>query len=113
MAETVVVDGRAFDPDKVTGVRTGNALWPGLTLFTGLSFAVYLAVKLATGALPMTAGGLAQFVVAVLLMTAGGWSILRARYFYVVVETQDGPTKIGGLTKGERDLAAKMLQGGA
>jgi hypothetical protein len=113
MAETVVVDGRAFDPDKVTGVRTGNALWPGLTLFVGLSFSVYLGVKLATGALPMTASGLAQFVAAVLLLTVGGWAMLRARYFFVVVETAEGPTKIGGLTKGERDMAARMLRGDA
>lgn len=109
MAETVVVDGRTFDPEKVTAVRKGNALWPGLTLFTGVSFAAYIAVKLASGAMPMTAGGLGQFVFSVALMTVGGWATLRARYFYIVVETAEGATRIGGLTKGERDLAAQML----
>ncbi|TVQ52834.1 MAG: hypothetical protein EA355_14390 [Rhodobacteraceae bacterium] len=109
MAETVVIDGRRFDPSTVTGVRRGNAIWPGLTLFTGLSFAAYLGVKLATGALPMTAGGLAQFVVSVVLMTFGGWAILRARYFFIVVETAEGETRIGGLSKQERDMAARLL----
>lgn len=96
------IRGREIDPTTVTGVRAGNALWPGLTTFTGLSFLVYLLIKLATGALQADAGAAVQIGASALLLAVGGRAMARARYFRVTVETTAGPMRFDGLSKAEQ-----------
>lgn len=91
-----------IDPAQVTGVRAGNALWPGLLAFTGVSFFVYLLIKLAGGAIAADAGTFAQIGVSAVLLIAGGWVLVRARYFFVIVEMGETERKIGGLSKAEQ-----------
>ena len=99
------------DPSAVTAVRAGNALWPGLAAFTGVSFLVYLLVKLAAGTVAFDTGFVVQIAVSIALLAAGGVALMRARYFYVELETPDGKRRAAGLTKAERDALAARFEG--
>lgn len=108
----VEIKGVAVDPADVTNVRAGNALWPGLSAFTGVTFFVYLLVKLLNGQAALTPSLAAQIGVAGCLAGAGLWLLARGRYFYLVIDTAEGARKIGGLTKDERDRARERLSAG-
>jgi hypothetical protein len=100
-----------IEPARVRAVREGNALWPGLFAFTGVSFLIYLAVKGASGAAEADAGLFAQLGLAGALAAYGGWLMARARYFYVEVETAEGRRRIAGLTKTEQQALAARFRG--
>lgn len=88
-----------IDPATVTAIRGGNAIWPGLSLFTGVSFLIHAAVRVASGD-PVTNPGLLLEAGASLVMTIfGGIAMARRRYFVVTVETTTGRKRIGGLTR--------------
>lgn len=91
-----------LDPASVTAARGGNDVKPGLALFTGLSFLVYLLVKAASGATPVDAGLFAQVAVAAALTGVGGGLMKRARYFTVTLEAPDGPVRLKGLSRAEQ-----------
>jgi hypothetical protein len=101
-----------IDPRSVRGVRSGNALWPGLAAFTGLSFLVYLAVKAVSGAVAVDVGLYAQLAVSAALLAAGAVGLARARYFFLVVDTDSGARRIKGLTKSEQTAFAEALTPG-
>ena len=101
-----------IDPRSVRAVRTGNALWPGLAAFTGLSFLVYLLVKAVSGAVAADVGLYVQLAVSAALLAAGAVGLARARYFFLVVETESGARRIKGLTKPEQTAFAKALTPG-
>lgn len=100
-----------IDPSEVTEVREGNALWPGLTAFTGISFLVYLGVEAALGVVPPSGGLIGQLLFSAALAAFGILSLARARYFYVELGTAAGKKRIGGLSKPEqRDIAARYRE---
>lgn len=97
-----------IDPAAVTGVRTGNQLYPGLACFTGVTFFVYLLVKAASGAVAFDMALVAQVAAAAAMGGIGAGLLVRGRYFFVVLETAAGPRRINGLSKAEqRALAAR------
>jgi len=97
-----------IDPSAVTGVRAGNQLYPGLACFTGVTFFVYLLVKAASGAVPFDMALVAQVAAAAAMGGVGAGLLVRGRYFYVVLETADGPRRIAGLSKTQqRALVAR------
>ncbi len=100
------------DPAQVTGARAGNALWPGLAAFTGVSFLAYLLVKLASGAVAADVGTFAQIAVSIALLAVGGWGLVRARYFTVTLEMGQRSRKIGGLSKPEQAALMERFGGG-
>lgn len=102
-------EARALEGARVTAVREGNSLWPGLAAFTGITFVVYLLVKVSSGATPLDAGFATQIGLAGALAGLGGWLMIRARYFYVDVETEGGRRRIKGLTKPEQQEIARRL----
>lgn len=109
----VTVRGVEIDPAQVQRVRAGNALGPGLAAFTGVSFLVYLLVKLASGAVAADIGFAVQVGVAAALAGGGAGLLVRARYFYVVVETAAGPRRFAGLSRAEQqDLVAALTPPG-
>jgi hypothetical protein len=105
----VTVRGVEIDPATVREVRTGNKLTPGLAAFTGFSFLVYLLVKLAAGTMPLDAGAWTQLGVAAALAGVGAGLLVRARYFYVDVVTDEGVRRFPGLSKAEQQAAAAAL----
>jgi hypothetical protein len=107
--EPVEIAGERIDPATVASVRAGNALWPGLAAFTGVSFLVYLLVKWAGGTTPVDAGLFAQLAVAALLLAIGAAAMARGRYFFLVVETKAGRRRFGGLSKAEQVALAARL----
>lgn len=97
-----------IDPSEVTEVREGNALWPGLCAFTGVSFLVYLGVEAAVGAIPLSGTLIGQLLFSAALGAVGVVALARARYFHVELRTASGKTRIGGLTKAQqREIAAR------
>jgi hypothetical protein len=102
--------GVDIDPATVRDVRTGNRLTPGLAAFTGVSFLVYLAVKVASGTLPLDAGGWTQIGVSAALGGYGFGLLVRARYFYVDVVTDAGTRRFAGLSKAEQQALAARLR---
>lgn len=97
-----------IDPSEVTEVREGNALWPGLAAFTGVSFFVYLGVEAAMGVIPLSGALIGQLLFSAALGAFGVLSLARARYFYVELRTAAGKTRIGGLTKAQqREIVAR------
>lgn len=94
----------------VKGVREGNAIWPGLIAFTGVTFVVYLLVKAAGGAVAIDVALFAQLGLAGALMAFGSWLLVRARYFHVTIETEAGSRKLGGLTKDEQREIVRRLR---
>jgi hypothetical protein len=106
--------GADIDPATVTSLRAGNSLGPGLAAFTGVTFFVYLLIKLAAGTVPFDMGFVVQIVVAAALMGVGCGLLYRARYFYVAVETPDGRRRIAGLSKAQQQaLVARLSSQGA
>lgn len=99
-----------IDPAEVSSTRAGNSLWPGLLAFTGVSFAVYLAVKGASGTVPMDTALFAQLAVSAAMTVIGVVLLLRARYFYVVVEAATGTRRIGGLSKAEQTVLLERIE---
>lgn len=92
-----------LDPATIRGVRAGNAIWPGLAFFAGISFVAYLLVKLMAGTVPPDAAFAGQMALAAVLTGLGGWQLARARYFFVVIEGEDGARRISGLSKAEQE----------
>lgn len=91
-----------IDPATVTAVRPGNAIWPALLLFTGVSFLVHGAA-LAIGGQPLGSTTLLfEFGASAVFTLIGGVAMARRRYFFVTVETTAGRRRIGGLTKAEQ-----------
>lgn len=100
-----------IDPAEVREVRVGNAIWPGLLAFTGVSFLIYLAVKAASGAAEADGALFAQLGLSGALAVFGVWLMARARYFYVEVETASGRRRVSGLTKAEQRTLADRMRG--
>lgn len=99
----------ALDPAAVRRVRAGNALWPGLAAFTGVTFLVYLGVKALGGLIAVDAGFAGQMAVAAALLVLGGVALARGRYFWVEVETSDGRRRAGGMTKARQQAIVARL----
>ena len=104
----IEIDGERLD---ATGVRAGNALWPGLACFTGITFLVYLSVKAASGATPVDAALAVQLAVSVALAALGGAVLARGRYFYAEIETADGRRRFKGLTKARQQEIVALAEG--
>lgn len=101
------------DPAAVTAVRTGNQLYPGMACFTGVTFLVYLLVKGFSGAVPFDMSLVAQVAAAAALAGMGGGLLARGRYFFVVLETAEGPRRIAGLSKQRQsEIAARYGKAG-
>jgi hypothetical protein len=94
--------------DDIRSVRAGNAIGPGLALFTGVSFLVYLLVKLAAGTVAADAGTFGQIALSVVLFAWGLALMLRGRFHFVTVETEAGTRRLKGLSKAEQ--SALMAQ---
>ena len=105
----VTIRGVEVDPATVRDVRAGNKLTPGLAAFTGVSFLVYLLVKVAGGTMPLDAGAWAQLGVSAALAGVGAGLLARGRYFYVDVVTDDGVRRFPGLSKAEQTAAVAAL----
>lgn len=103
--------GHDIDPADVTEVRAGNAIWPGLCAFTGVSFLVYLLVKVAAGQMAADVAGVAQIAFSAVMLGVGGAALRRGRYFYVAAETRHGARRVLGLTKSEQTRLAARLRG--
>lgn len=109
-SEPDIIDARALlahhcpglDPASLRRVRCGNAIWPGLAFFAGISFVAYLLVKLLSGTVAADTGFAVQLAIATGLTVLGGWQLMRARYFFVTIEVQGGTRRIGGLSKAEQ-----------
>lgn len=102
--------GAEIDPSTITAVRRGNAIWPGMLTFTGASFFVYLCVKLVSGLSEPSAGLYAQIAGSGVMGGIGAWLLARARYFYVQIDTTDGPTRVKGLSKPEQTALAERME---
>ncbi|MFN3616101.1 MAG: hypothetical protein ACK4WC_16295 [Rubrimonas sp.] len=110
----LTIRGRTIDRADVISARGGNRVIPGLAAFTGLSFLVYLLVKIGAGTLPLGVSAFAQIVVSAALLGWGGGLLVKGRYFHVTLETRGGPIRFNGLTKGEQtEILALFDQTGA
>ena len=102
-----------IDPATVTGMRPGNAIWPALSLFTGVSFLIHGFV-LAFGGLGLTSPTVLFELAASAVFTAiGGIAMAKRRYFFVTVETTQGRRHIGRLTKAEQQALLAAHGGGS
>lgn len=99
-----------IDPARVTRLREGNAIWPGLLAFSGVTFLVYLGVEAASGAVAVNGALAAQLAVAAVLAVAGIYLMARARYFYVILTTDAGDVKFSGLSKAEQSALAERYR---
>lgn len=79
----------------------GNAIGPGLALFTGASFLVYLLVKLAAGAVDADPATFGRIAVSAALFVWGLVLMLRGRFHFVIVEMDEGSRRSKGLSKAE------------
>lgn len=93
------------DPSQVTAARAGNALWPGLCAFAGVTFLVYLGVEALSGVVPVNVALFGQLAAAAALAAVGVTALMRARYFYVELETENGRRRLSGLSKAEQRAA--------
>lgn len=101
-----------LDPATIRAVRGGNAIWPGLAFFAGISFVAYLLVKRMAGTVPADAAFAGQMAVAAALALLGGWQLARARYFFVVIEGTDEARRVSGLSKGEQRALCALAPAG-
>jgi hypothetical protein len=97
--------------EQIRAARASNAIGPGLALFTGVSFLVYLLVKLAAGTVAADAGTFGQIAVSVLLFVWGLVLMLRGRFHFVTVETDEGSRRIKGLSKAEQNALMAQFEG--
>ena len=102
-----------IDPATVTGIRGGNAIWPGLSLFTGVSFLIHAGVRVAGGESITSPGVLLEAVASLLMTIYGGIAMAKRRYFFVTVQTTQGQRRIAGLTRqAQAALLAEAAQAG-
>lgn len=104
-------DLSGIDPARVTDIRASNALWPGMTAFVGVSFFVYLVIKLAGGLIEPTLANFGQIGVSFLLLAIGGWALRRGRYFRVTVLMGRDRRIFSGLSKAEQTALMERLGG--
>lgn len=102
-----------IDPATVTGMRPGNAIWPGLSLFTGLSFFVHSIAVGSAGAGLTSPAILAELGASLVFTAIGGIAMAKRRYFFVTVETTQGRQRIGRLTKAEQQALLAAHGGGS
>lgn len=88
-----------IDPATVTAIRGGNAIWPGLSLFTGVSFLIHAGVRVGGGEAFTSPGVLLEAGASLAMTIYGAITMTRRRYFFVTVETAQGQRRIGGLTQ--------------
>lgn len=98
----LTIRGETIDSADVISARGGNRLIPGLAAFTGISFLVYLLVKVASGELALNLSAFVQLGVSAALAGWGGGLLMKGRYFYVAVAAKSGPRRFNGLTKVEQ-----------
>ena len=72
MRQAKLDEAEALRRAGVRAERAGNAIWPGLIAFTGITFVVYLLVKLSSGAVALDASLAAQIGLAGALAGYGG-----------------------------------------
>ena len=97
-----MLEDHGIAADDVREARGGNAIAPGMALFTGASFAIYLLVKLAAGTVAADTAFAGQLLVAAALLIWGGVVMKRGRFYHVTVVTAAGERRIKGLSKAQQ-----------
>ena len=108
-AGVIEIEGARIDRGAVTAVRAGNALWPGLSAFTGVTFLVYLSVKGLSGATPVDGALFGQLAFSAALLALGGAALARGRYFFVELREAGARRKFSGLTKARQQEIVAAL----
>jgi hypothetical protein len=109
MVERRTIRGIEFDIAALRDVRPGAKLTPGLAAFTGFGFLIYSMVKLSGGTTPLDGAAWIQIGVAAALAGVGAGLLVRARHFYLDVVTDQGVTRLAGLSKAEqREIADRL-----
>ena len=105
---------RDHEIDTVTAIRGGNAIWPGLWLFTGFGVLIHAGVRVGGGE-SFTSPGVLLGAGALLAITVFGASAMaRRRYVFVTIDTTQGQRRLGGLTRAARAaLPDEAAQAGA